>query len=75
MKKVTNNKLRLCWIIADVRREILFIPKEVKEYSRILSRGEAALYFKYKNRYPTFAEVIVKEAHLLPVIPENPGTL
>ena len=66
MKKVTNNKLHLCWILADVRQEILFIPKEVKENSRILSRGEASLYFEYKNRYPTFTEVIVTQEHLIP---------
>ena len=66
MKKVTDNRLHLCWILADIRQEILFIPKEVKENSRILSRGEASLYFEYKNRYPTFTEVIVNQAHLIP---------
>ena len=59
MKKIEKNELFLCWILADIRQKILFIPKEVKEKSRILSRGEAALYFEYKNRYPNFTEVIV----------------
>ena len=66
MKKIVDNRLHLCWILADVRQEILFIPKEVKENSRILSRAEATLYFEYKKRYPTFTEVIVTQAHLLP---------
>ena len=66
MKKVVDNKLHLCWILADVRQKILFIPKEVKENSRILSRAEASLYFEYKNHYPDFTEVIVTQAHLIP---------
>jgi hypothetical protein len=58
-KKVKRNELHLCWILADLKKRVLFIPKLVKDNSRILSRGEAALYFEYKNRYPDFAEVIV----------------
>ena len=59
IKKVERNGLRLCWILADLQKRVLFIPKGVKENSRVLSRGEATLYFEYKNRYPDFAEVIV----------------
>ena len=59
MKKVERNELRLCWILADLQKRVLFIPAEVKKNSRILSRGEASLYFEYKNRYPDFTEVIV----------------
>ena len=59
MKKVERNELRLCWILADLQKRILFIPKGVKENSKILSRGEASLYFEYKNRYPDFTEVII----------------
>ena len=59
MKKVERNELRLCWILADLQKRVLFIPMEVKKNSRILSRGEASLYFEYKNRYPDFTEVIV----------------
>lgn len=59
MKKIERNQLYLNWILADLRQEILFIPQMVKDNSRILSRPEASLYFEYKNRYPTFAEVIV----------------
>ena len=58
-KKIERNELVLCWILADLRKEILFIPKWVKENSRMLNRAEANLYFEYKNRYPEFAEVIV----------------
>ncbi len=59
MKKVERNELRLCWILADLQKRVLFIPVEVKKNSRILSRGEASLYFEYKNRYPDFTEVVV----------------
>lgn len=59
MKKIERNEFFLNWILADLRQEILFIPKMVKDNSRTLSRPEASLYFEYKNRYPTFVEVIV----------------
>ena len=59
MKKIVDNRLHLNWIVADIRQKVLFIPKEVKEQSRILYRAEANLYFTYKNRYPNFTEVIV----------------
>lgn len=59
MKKIERNEFFLNWILADIRQEILFIPKMVKDNSRTLSRPEAKLYFEYKNRYPNFAEVIV----------------
>ena len=58
-KKIEKNQLYLNWILADLRREILFIPQMVKENAHILSRPEASLYFEYKNRYPTFVEVII----------------
>ena len=56
MKKVERNELRLCWILADLQKRVLCIPKGVKENSKILSRGEASLYFEYKNRYADCAE-------------------
>ena len=59
MKEIKKNELFLIWILADIRQEILFIPKMVKENSRKLNRGEASLYFEYKNRYPNFTEVVV----------------
>ena len=59
MKKIERNEFFLNWILADLRQEILFIPKMVKDNSHILSRPEASLYFEYKNRYPPFVEVIV----------------
>ena len=59
MKKMERNELFLSLIVADLRNEILFIPKRVKENARKLSSAEASLYFEFKNRYPEFAEVIV----------------
>ena len=59
MKKIERNEFFLNWIVADLRQKILFIPKTVKDNSHRLSRPEASLYFEYKNRYPTFVEVIV----------------
>ena len=59
MKRIERNELYLNWILADIHKKVLFIPKRVKDYSRTLSRPEASLYFEYKNRYPNFTEVIV----------------
>ena len=59
IKKVERNELHLCWILADLKKKVLFIPKLVMDNSHILSRGEAALYFEYKTRYPDFAEIII----------------
>ena len=59
LKTIERNELFLIWIVADIFKECLYIPKMVKDNSRNLSRPEAKLYFEYKNRYPTFAEVIV----------------
>lgn len=59
MKHVKSNKLYTAWIVADLQRKILFIPKIVKDNSKNLSRGEATLYLTYKNCYPDFSEAIV----------------
>ena len=59
MKKIERNEFRLCWILADHRQRVLFIPKMVKANASNLMCGEASLYFKYKNQYPDFAEVII----------------
>lgn len=57
----TKNELYLAWIVADLKKKVLFIPKRVKVFSKVLGRGEADLYWEYKNRYPEFSEVIVYE--------------
>ena len=59
MKKVERNEFFLNWILADLKHEILYIPRMVKDNAHILSRPEAKLYFEYKNRYRNFAEVMV----------------
>ena len=56
-----KNELYLAWILADGINKILFIPKRVKVYSKVLTRVEANLYWEYKNKYPDFREVIVYE--------------
>lgn len=58
-KKIERNEPSVIWVIADFRQQILFVPKMVKDRSRVLGAGESRLYFEYKKRYPTFAEVIV----------------
>lgn len=58
-KHNVSNEMYLISILADLNNETLFIPKVVKEYSRNLASQEAALYFEYKNRYPSFSEVII----------------
>ena len=49
----------LIYILADLNNETLFIPKMVKDNSWSLASQEAAMYFEYKNRYPSFSEVII----------------
>ncbi|MDO4526408.1 MAG: hypothetical protein Q4B61_13890 [Bacteroidales bacterium] len=58
-KHNVSNEMYLISILADLNNETLFIPKVVKENSRNLLSQEAALYFEYKNRYPSFSEVII----------------
>ena len=59
MKHNVSNEMYLVSILADLNNETLFIPKIVKDNSRNLASQEAALYFEYKNRYPSFSEVII----------------
>ena len=49
----------LIYILADLNNETLFIPKMVKDNSWNLASQEADMYFEYKNRYPSFSEVII----------------
>lgn len=49
----------LIYILADLNNKTLFIPKIVKDHSCNLASQEASLYFEYKNRYPSFSEVII----------------
>lgn len=58
-KHNVSNEMYLISILADLNNETLFIPKIVKDNSRNLASQEAALYFEYKNRYPSFAEIII----------------
>jgi hypothetical protein len=58
-KHNVSNEMYLISILADLNNETLFIPKVVKENSRNLASQEASLYFEYKNRYPSFSEVII----------------
>ena len=59
MKHNVSNEMYLVSILADLNNETLFIPKIVKDNSRNLASQEAVLYFEYKNRYPSFSEVII----------------
>ena len=58
-KHNVSNEMYMISILADLNNETLFIPKVVKENSRNLASQEASLYFEYKNRYPSFSEVII----------------
>ena len=58
-KHNVSNEMYLISILADLNNETLFIPKVVKENSRNLASQEASLYFEYKNRYPSFSEIII----------------
>lgn len=46
-------------IVADIRKETLFIHRRVLETLNQLSSPNTELYFTYKNRYPNFKEQIV----------------
>ena len=59
MKHNVSNEMYLISILADLNNETLFIPKIVKDNSRNLASQDASLYFEYKNRYPSFSEVII----------------
>ena len=59
LKNIEKNEMCILWILADLQRRVLFIPKMVKENSKILTRAEASLYLEYKTRYPDFKEVII----------------
>ena len=59
MKKIECKDLRMCWIVADLQRRVLLIPRLVKEHARNLSSPDAALYFEYKNCYSDIAEEII----------------
>lgn len=58
-KEIKHNEVSVIWVLADIRQQILYVPKMVKAKSRVLGAGESRLYFEYKNRYPAFTEVIV----------------
>lgn len=58
-KHNVSNEMYLISILADLNNETLFIPKIVKDNSRNLASQDASLYFEYKNRYPSFSEVII----------------
>lgn len=58
-KHNVSNEMYLISILADLNNKTLFIPKIVKENSRNLASQEASLYFEYKNRYPSFSEIII----------------
>ena len=58
-KHNVSNEMYLISILADLNNKTLFIPKIVKENSRNLASQVASLYFEYKNRYPSFSEIII----------------
>jgi len=58
-KRNERNEPSVIWVLADIRQQILFVPKMVKDKSRVLASRESSLYFEYKKCYPTFTEVIV----------------
>lgn len=59
MKNINKNEKYLIFIAADLSSNTLYIPKNIKDKSYLLTTPEAAMYFEYKNKYPDFAEVII----------------
>jgi hypothetical protein len=58
-RKIEKTEFQLYWIVADLNREVLFVPKQLKAQTALLRGGAARLYFRYKNRYPTFREEVI----------------
>lgn len=50
MKKARkdDNELYLIFVVADIRRRELLVPKFVMDYVHILNSGEARLFNKYR---------------------------
>ena len=54
-----KNKRYIIFVLADIRRKELLVPKKVMKRVHILSSGEAELFNTYRNRYPDFKVVVV----------------
>lgn len=50
--------MKMYVIVADLKNEKLFIPKELIKEMRNLGSHVGQLYWEYKNKYPLFEEVI-----------------
>ncbi len=61
MKKARkdDNELYLIFVVADIRRRELLVPKFVMDRVHILCSGEARLFNEYRNRYPSFKTVVI----------------
>lgn len=48
----------LCLIFVNRLTKTLYVPKMIKDFSSQLAVPAATFYWEYKNKYPSFKEVI-----------------
>ena len=70
MKTRTNKNEQLFMTIhvtADLRNKKLLVPKETAKNLHNLTCDSTEMYFKYKNMYPDYEEVIVPDIKPIPI--------
>ncbi len=70
MLKTTNNNKQLFMTIhvtADIRNKKLLVPRETAKNLHNLTCDSTEMYFKYKNMYPDYEEVIVPDIKPIPL--------
>ena len=70
MKKRMNEKKQLyitIHVTVDLRNKKLLVPKETAKNLYNLTCDSTEMYFKYKNMYPDYEEVIVSDIKPIPI--------
>lgn len=69
MKKINYNKQLFITIhvTADLRNKKLLVTRETAKNLHNLTCDSTEMYFKYKNMYPDYEEVIVPDIKPIPI--------
>ena len=69
MKKINNNKqlFMTIQVTADLHNKKLLVPRETAKNLHNLTCDSTEMYFKYKNMYPDYEEVIVPDIKPIPI--------
>ena len=70
MKTRTNKNEQLFMTIqvtADLRNKKLLVPRETAKNLHNLTCDSTEMYFRYKNMYPDYEEVIVSDIKPIPI--------